>query len=148
MQGRIERRYGVVVAILVNGAMFGLLHFLNHPDAVMVMLPYYIAVAAVYGGLTWAADSILPALVLHVGGDVWSLTRLWLTGRPEWQVSTSPSLVRETGMDASFFVAAVAVVVLGSAVFGLCRALRRLTLTTERGGDVANHGRAHAPHDP
>ena len=40
MQGRIERRYGVGVAILVNGAMFGLLHFLNHPDAVMVMLPY------------------------------------------------------------------------------------------------------------
>ena len=148
MQGRIERRYGVAVAILVNGAMFGLLHFLNHPEAVMVMLPYYIAVAAVYGGLTWAADSILPALVLHVGGDVWSLTRLWLTGRPEWQVSTSPRLVRETGMDASFFVAVVAVVVLGSAVFGLCRALRRLTLTTERGGDVANHGRAHAPPDP
>jgi hypothetical protein len=24
------------------------------------MLPYYIAVSAVYGGLTWAANSILP----------------------------------------------------------------------------------------
>jgi membrane protease YdiL (CAAX protease family) len=132
MQGRIERRYGVAVAILVNGVMFGLLHFPNHPDAVMPMLPYYVAVAAVYGGLTWAADSILPALVLHVGGDVWSLTRLWLTGRPEWQVSTSPGLIRETGADAALVVAAVGVVVLGSAFFGLCRSLRQLTVTTAR----------------
>ena len=129
MQGPIERRYGLAVGILVNGMMFGLLHFLNHPDAVMLMLPYYIAVAAVYGGLTWAANSILPALVLHVGGDIWSLTRLWLTGRPEWEVSLmNPGLVRETGVDASLFVAAAAVVVLGGATFGLCRSLRRLTV--------------------
>ena len=49
MQGRIERRYGLAMGILVNGVMFGLLHFPNHPAAVMSMLPYYIAVAAVYG---------------------------------------------------------------------------------------------------
>lgn len=67
---------GMAPAILVNGAAFGLLHFPNHPDAVLTMLPYYIAVAAVYGGLTWAVNSILPALVLHAGGNVWSLGRL------------------------------------------------------------------------
>ena len=129
MQGPIERRYGLAVAILVNGTMFGLLHFPNHPEAVISMLPYYIAVAAVYGGLTWAANSILPALVLHVGGDVWSLTRLWLTGRPEWDISVMhPGLVRETGVDASLFVAAAAVVVLGGATVGLCRSLRRVTV--------------------
>lgn len=111
MQGPIERRYGLLPAILVNGIAFGLLHFPNHPGEVLLMLPYYIAVSAVYGGLTWAANSILPALVMHSGGDVWSLGRLWLTGRPEWQVSSSqPALVRETGIDASF-VFAVAVLV-------------------------------------
>jgi len=83
MQGPIEQRYGLMPAILVNGSMFGLLHFPNHPDAVLAMLLYYIAVAAVYGGLTWACNSILPALVLHAGGDIWSLTLLWITGRPE-----------------------------------------------------------------
>ena len=36
------------------------------------MLPYYVAVTAVYGGITAAANSILPALVLHTVGDVWS----------------------------------------------------------------------------
>ena len=106
MQGPIERRYGLLPAILVNGIAFGLLHFPNHPGDVLLMLPYYIAVSAVYGGLTWASNSILPALVMHSGGDIWSLGRLWLTGRPEWQLSSAPvRLVRDTGIDASFVVA-------------------------------------------
>ena len=104
MQGPIERRYGLVPAILVTGTIFGLLHFSNHPADVLKMLPYYIAVSAVYGGLTWAANSILPALVLHSGGDIWSLSRLWLTGRPEWELSTAPPrLIWDSGMDVSFF---------------------------------------------
>src|SRR4029078_10693069 len=114
MQTPIERRYGVLLAILVNGTAFGLLHFPNHPADVLTMLPYYIAVSAVYGGLTWAANSILPALVLHSGGDVWSLARLWLPGRPEWQLSPAPTrLIWETGVDASFLLSAAALAVLG-----------------------------------
>jgi membrane protease YdiL (CAAX protease family) len=129
MQGPIERRYGLAMGILVNGAMFGLLHFPNHPGAVVSMLPYYIAVSAVYGGLTWATNSILPALLLHAGGDIWSLTRLWATGRPEWQLSTTPpQLVTENGVDASFLVAAAGAIVLGAATVGLCRSLRRLAM--------------------
>jgi len=127
MQTPIERRYGLAPAILVNGTMFGLLHFPNHPDAVLTMLPYYIAVAAVYGGLTWAANSILPALVLHAGGDVWSLGRLWLTGRPEWQMSTSqPALIRDTGVDGSFLMAVVSFVTLTGLTIAGYRAVRRL----------------------
>ena len=115
MQGPIERRYGLAPAILVNGTAFGLLHFPNHPDAVLMMLPYYIAVAAVYGGLTWAANSILPALVLHAGGDVWSLGRLWLTGRPEWQLSMgAPSSIWATGVDRAFLLSVGACVVLAA----------------------------------
>jgi membrane protease YdiL (CAAX protease family) len=134
MQGPIERRYGLAMGILVNGVMFGLLHFPNHPGAVLSMLPYYIAVAAVYGGLTWAANSILPALVLHVGGDIWSLTRLWATGRPEWQLSTTaPRLLRETGVDPSFLLVTAALLVLGAATVGLSRALRRLTVSKTAG---------------
>jgi membrane protease YdiL (CAAX protease family) len=109
MQSPIERRYGVVLATLINGTAFGLLHFPNHPRDVWVMLPYYIAVAAVYSGLTWAANSILPSLVLHSGGDVWSLVRLWVSGRPEWQLQSEPAaLVWQTGLDAGFLISAVA----------------------------------------
>ena len=105
MQGPIERQYGLAPAILITGTIFGLLHFSNHPADVLKMLPYYVAVSAVYGGLTWAANSILPALVLHTGGDVWSLSRLWLTGRPEWQLSTPPPrLIWDSGIDVAFAV--------------------------------------------
>ena len=73
------------------------------------MLPYYIAVSAVYGGLTWAANSILPALVLHAVGDIVVLTRWWLTGRPGWQIgSVPPPLVWESGIDAHFVLTGVA----------------------------------------
>ena len=130
MQTPIEQRYGLAIGILVNGVMFGLLHFPNHPGAVVSMLPYYIAVAAVYGGLTWGANSILPALVLHVGGDIWSLTRLWATGQPEWQLSTTaPRLLRESGVDASFLMVTAASMVLGAATVGLCRSLRSLAMS-------------------
>ena len=127
MQTPVERRYGLPLAILVGGIAFGLLHFPNHPADVLVMLPYYIAVSAVYGGLTWAANSILPALVLHVGGDVWSLGRLWMTGRPEWQLSSSPpSLVRETGIDTAFVVALASLVALTGLTIAGYRTVRRL----------------------
>jgi membrane protease YdiL (CAAX protease family) len=126
MQSPIERRYGLAPAILVNGAFFGLLHFSSHPADVLLMLPYYIAVAAVYGGLTWAADSILPALVLHSAGDVVVLTRLWLTGIPEWQLAAAPPpLVWEGGVDIAFAVTAIVLVALTAATARAYVGIRR-----------------------
>jgi membrane protease YdiL (CAAX protease family) len=134
MQSMIERRYGVTLAILVNGTVFGLLHFGNHPRDVLLMLPYYVAVSAVYGGLTWAADSILPALALHSGGDIVVLTRWWATGRPEWQVAaTPPTLVWEHGVDAPFVLAVTGFVVLAvftTLAYGAVRKLRERAATT------------------
>jgi membrane protease YdiL (CAAX protease family) len=131
MQSIVERRYGVLIAILTNGVLFGLLHFGNHPRDVLLMLPYYVAVSAVYGGLTWAADSILPALVLHSVGDVVVLTRWWATGRPEWQLTAiAPQSVWERGIDAAFVVAAVASVVLAVATFWAYRRVHDLRVTT------------------
>jgi hypothetical protein len=125
MQGPIERRYGLVPAILVNGIAFGLLHFPNHPGDVVVRLPYYIAVSAVYGGLTWAANSILPALVMHSGGDIWSLGRLWLTGRAEWQLAATPVPgVRDTGIDAGLLVAVGSLVALTAVTIWAYASLR------------------------
>jgi len=113
MQSIISRRFGVTVAIVVSGALFGLLHFPNHPGGVLLMLPYYIAVSAMYGALTWAADSIWPALVLHSAGDVVVLTRWWLTGRPEWQLNAAPPPpVWDSGIDASFAVTVLVTIVL------------------------------------
>ena len=131
MQSPIERRYGVAVAVLASGVTFGALHFGNHPGDVLLMLPYYVAVSAVYGGLTWAADSILPAVVLHSAGDVAVLTRWWATGRPEWQIgATPPSSVWAHGVDTSFVLTAVVTVVLAGLTVQAYRALRKLRMST------------------
>jgi len=127
MQGPIERRYGLCIAVLVSGTLFGLLHFPAHPADVLWMLPYYIAVSAVYGGLTWAANSILPAVVLHAAGDVVVLTRWWLTGRPEWQIGPAlPPLVAESGIDRPFVTTAIVAAALVAATALACRAVHRL----------------------
>jgi membrane protease YdiL (CAAX protease family) len=117
MQTPIERRYGVAAAILVNGAVFGLLHFPNHPHDVLPMLPYYIAVSAVYSGVTFAANSILPAVVLHSAGDVWSLTRLWATATPEWQIAGSS---RSAPIDGGLLAAIALLLALSAATWWLC----------------------------
>ena len=127
MQTPLEQRFGLAVAIVINGAVFGLLHFANHPDQVLTMLPYYIAVSAVYGGITFAANSILPALVLHAGGDIWSLTRLWVTGTPEWQVGAPRRLIWETGVDGAFLIAFAALVIFSMLTWWLCSHTARLT---------------------
>lgn len=115
MQGPIERRHGPAVAILLNGALFGVVHVTHHPASVVTMLPYYLAVVAVYGGLAYATNSILPGIVLHAGGDVFSLTRFWATGQPEWQLSAEPpALIWESGADAAFWGYIGAFVLLGA----------------------------------
>ncbi len=126
MQSMIERQHGLAAAILANGTLFGLLHFSSHPADVFTMLPYYVAVSAVYGGLTWAANSILPALVLHSTADVVVLTRWWLTGRPEWQIAAAPPRVWEEGLDAVFVLTAIAAIVLAGLTVRSYRAVRRM----------------------
>jgi membrane protease YdiL (CAAX protease family) len=131
MQSMIEPRYGVMIAILAHGIWFGLLHFSSHPSEVLMMLPYYIGVSAVYGGLTWATNSILPALVLHAVGNVVVLTRWWLTGLPEWQLRATPfPQIRDSGIDRAFVLSLVASLVLTLLTTLSYRALRRLRVTT------------------
>jgi membrane protease YdiL (CAAX protease family) len=127
MQGPIERKLGPLPAILAGGAAFGLAHYTHHPAAVLPMMPYYVAVSAVYGGLAYATNSILPGLVLHAGGNVFSLTRLWVTGQPEWQVTgTAPPLIWESRADAVFLSSAAAFVFLSAGAVWAYRELARV----------------------
>jgi membrane protease YdiL (CAAX protease family) len=110
MQGPIERRHGLVIAILITGTMFAIAHL----DFTLVLWPYYVAVAAIYGSVTYLTHSILPAVVLHTAGNLYSNLDLWLHGKAEWQApGGSAQLVRNSGTDAQFWmaVAAFAVVV-------------------------------------
>ena len=101
MQGPIERRHGLAVAILITGTMFAVAHL----DFTLILWPYYVAVAAIYGTVTYLTESILPAVVLHTGGNLYSNIDLWLRGQAEWQASSGPTaLIWTTGADTSFWI--------------------------------------------
>jgi membrane protease YdiL (CAAX protease family) len=129
MQGQIERRHGPTLAILVTGVAFGFLHF-SHPEVTLTLLPYYMAVAAVYGALAWLTNSIYPSMLLHAGGNVFSSLGLLMTGRGEWQASATPRpLIWETGADGDFWVAAVLALAAGAAAIWAYAGLAAVTRT-------------------
>jgi len=114
IQGGIERRHGVTTAILVTGTLFGLSHF-AHPEVGMVLLPFYLAVAAVYGLLAAATNSTYPSMVLHAGGNVFSVFSLFSQGRSEWQLTAVPApTIWQAGLDASFLANLAALMIVGA----------------------------------
>jgi membrane protease YdiL (CAAX protease family) len=126
MQGPIERRHGLTVAILITGTMFAVAHL----DFTPILWPYYVAVAAIYGVLTYLTNSILPAVVLHTCGNFYSNTDLWLHGKAEWQTPSGPAaLIWTTGADKSFWTGSLALLLTATAMvwayFRLARAARK-----------------------
>lgn len=122
MQGPIERRYGLMVAILITGTMFAVAHL----DFTLVLWPYYLAVAAIYGTVTHLTNSILPAVVLHTCGNLYSNIDLWWHGQAEWQASLgSAALVWTTGPDKMFWSTAVGFLLASAATLWAYRSLAR-----------------------
>lgn len=109
MQRPIERRHGLPAAILITGSMFAVAHL----DFTLILWPYYVTVAAIYGSVTYVTDSVWPAVVLHTAGNTYSNIDLLLHGRAEWQSSSGTSeLVWTTGIDRTFLRAAVALLLI------------------------------------
>jgi membrane protease YdiL (CAAX protease family) len=111
MQGPIERRYGLVVAILISGTMFAVAHL----DFTLILWPYYLAVAAIYGVITSLADSVWPAVVLHTGGNIYSNLDLLLHGQAEWQAPRAAAQLSITGPDAALVGSTLALFVVTTA---------------------------------
>ena len=133
LQRPIERRHGPVIAILVTGILFALAHF-SHPEVGLVLLPFYIAVAAVYGALAYFTDSTLPGMVLHAGGNVFSAFDLFARGRSEWQLSPQASpLIWETGPDAALLSNVAALLIVAALTVWAYSSLARAMHTA---GDV------------
>ena len=133
MQGPIERSHGLVVAILITGTMFAVAHL----DFTPILWPYYVAVAAIYGVVTSLTKSILPAVVLHTSGNVYSNIDLGLNGQAEWQAASAPSaLIWHTGADGSFWIASVGfIVAAGAAVWAYIRLARAVASPPSRSRD-------------
>jgi membrane protease YdiL (CAAX protease family) len=126
MQGPIEKRLGLVMAILITGTMFAVAHL----DFTPILWPYYVAVAAIYGTVTQLTNSILPAIALHTAGNLYSNLDLWLHGRSEWQAPARFAasmgqhvMDRAFWLDTGAFIIALAATVL--AFLWLARVSRR-----------------------
>jgi membrane protease YdiL (CAAX protease family) len=129
MQAPIERRSGLAIAILVTGTMFAVAHL----DFTLILWPYYVAVAAIYGMVTYLTNSILPAVVLHTCGNLYSNIDLWLHRQAEWQAtSASAGLIWKTGVDASFWGTSLALVIVTTATTWAYIRLTRCNHLTKR----------------
>ena len=123
MQGGIERRHGLTMAILVTGSVFAFSHF-NHPEAGLALLPFYIAVAAVYGLLAAATNSTYPGIALHAGGNLFSAFTFFAQGRSEWELTaTPPPTIWQAGVDGSFVANVAALIGVGGAAAFAYRSL-------------------------
>jgi membrane protease YdiL (CAAX protease family) len=124
MQGKIEPAAGLPAAILITGTMFAVAHL----DFTLVLWPYYVAVAAIYGMVTYRTNSIMPAIVLHTAGNLYSNLDLWLYGHAEWQAAAGPSvLIWKSGVDPSLVSWSFALVGAGAAAAGAYLMLVRVT---------------------
>ena len=122
MQRPIERRYGLPIAILITGTMFAVVHL----DFTPILWPYYVAVAAIYGTVTYLTDSILPAIVLHTCGNIYSNSLLLVYGQAEWQAAADPAaLIWKTGTDRAFWEQVSAFVLVTAVMVWAYRMLAR-----------------------
>jgi membrane protease YdiL (CAAX protease family) len=98
MQSILEDWAGPADAILITSLFFGLVHFSHGMAFALPRLPYYLAIGAIYGVLTWRTGSILPSMVLHAGGNALDGLLVLKLGLPH-----PAPLIWESGADAAFW---------------------------------------------
>ncbi|MGA2146426.1 MAG: type II CAAX endopeptidase family protein [Bryobacteraceae bacterium] len=98
MQSAIERQHGPVAAIAIVSLVFAAIHFSHGVSATLPRVPYLLAISVIYGAITYRTGSILPALVIHGGGDALEYLIAW-----RWGVPRAASLIWQSGPDAAFW---------------------------------------------
>ncbi|HEX8726061.1 MAG TPA: CPBP family intramembrane glutamic endopeptidase [Gemmatimonadaceae bacterium] len=124
MQRPLEQRYGPVAAILIVGVVFGLAHG-SHTYWTLALMPYYLAVAAVYGALAYLTNSIIPSLVLHAGGD--ALDALMSLGGGGSVVQQAAAPHAGVGAGTAVAINLVVLAATGLASIWACRELAKAT---------------------
>lgn len=121
MQGGMERRYGPFTAIAFTSIIFWLAH-LNHPSGmarVVMLLAYGVAL----GALTWAVQTIWPAIIAHSLTDALSFMTIAADTGQKWFMRKPPPFA-ETGIDTPFVVYSVLLVLTIPAGVAILKRLR------------------------
>lgn len=119
MQSLIERRYGPTLAITVVAFLFTFFHLPAYPSMSLPQFLSLLGISYTYGILVRLTGSILPGIVIHVGGN--ALAFLVCALYVQWTGSLRIPLYRETGPDLSFLVNAITAVVFAIAALWACQ---------------------------
>jgi membrane protease YdiL (CAAX protease family) len=71
MQGTLEKRFGVVPAIIVSGLVWALFHT-NHSyfgEEALLWIGIFLGVAFLLGTIAHRTDSVVPGIIVHAGFD-------------------------------------------------------------------------------
>ena len=98
IQSAFEERAGPAIAIAIASLLFGLAHFSHGAGYALPRLPYYVAIGAIYGVLTWRTGSILPAFAIHSVGNALDNLLVLAMGAPH-----AAPLIWQSGPDAAFW---------------------------------------------
>src|ERR1017187_7676008 len=98
IRSALEEWAGPAIAILITSLLFGLIHFSHGVGYALPRLPYYLAIGIIYGVLTWRTGSILPATVIHAGGNSLNYLLVLKLGSPH-----AAPLIWQSGPDAAFW---------------------------------------------
>ena len=108
------------------------------PVTAVYLWLFWMAVAALYGTVTALTDSILPAMVLHTTGNLYSNFDRWLHGRSDWQAPANQSpLVWSTGADTAFWQSLAWFVLTTAALVWAMVRLARSARRNSRSGAVS-----------
>ncbi len=101
MQQPIEKRHGVVVAVLIWSVLFTVVH-LSKSWAIPGMVPVVLAAGLLLGLIAWASGSLIPGMIGHTVMDI-GMFSYWWTGVAG---TFSAETIAVTGIDRPFEIAA------------------------------------------
>lgn len=113
----LERRFSPLVAVALSSLFFALYHGPTQgfqPSKVL----FYLVVGVVFGAIAYLTGSVLPAIPVHIAGDLLFFTLVWPN-------DASRTLVWAHGADAGFWLSLAQTAVFGGLAVIAFRRLRQ-----------------------
>ena len=121
-QTRLERAFPPVAAVMLSSLLFAFFHAPTQGFIVWKLL-FFFLVGALFGTIAYRTRSTIPALPVHFTGDMLFFFFVW-------PADASRSFVPTSGVDASFVLSVVAMLLLAPLATFALRSLRPIDAQT------------------
>jgi membrane protease YdiL (CAAX protease family) len=121
MQQPLEKRYGVITAVLISSLLFMVLH-LSKSWATLPMVPVVFGAGVLLGLIAWASGSLIPGMIGHTAMDVGMFAYWWSGTAGTFTAKT----VAVTGIDSAFAIALAVLAAMLAATLAAIVKLRSL----------------------